>query len=62
MVEVDNRLVAGTMVIIGFLDGFGAGKLIPKGQLASMSGETIIKRLVSAEFYQAAKEFTKVFF
>ena len=60
-VDVNNKKAAGVGIIIGLLEKVGAGKVIPVGQLAQMSGDQILKQLVSEGFIQAAKEFAKVF-
>ena len=60
-VDVSNKKAAGVGILIGLLEKVGAGKVIPVGQLAEMSGNEIIKQLVSEGSIQAAKEFAKVF-
>ena len=60
-VDVSNKKAAGVGILIGLLEKVGAGKVIPVGQLAEMSGDAIIKQLVSEGSIQAAKEFAKVF-
>ena len=55
----DPNLAVGVGAIIGLLDKFGAGKVIPKDQLAKLSAKQIAQKLQSAGFGKAAKEFTK---
>ena len=49
-----TAVAAGVGVIIGILDKFGAGKVIPKGKLASMTGEQIVDALMKAGKSNAA--------
>lgn len=44
--QYNSAVAAGTGVLIGILDKFGAGKVIPKDKLATMTGEEIIERLI----------------
>jgi hypothetical protein len=55
----DPNLAVGVGAIIGLLDKFGAGKVIPKDQLAKLSAKQIAQRLNKAGFKEASKEFTK---
>ena len=55
----DSAIAVGTGTIVAFLDRFGAGKVIPKEKLASMSGEQIMKELTEKGYGSAAKEFAK---
>ena len=55
----DPNLAVGVGAIIGILDKFGAGKVIPKDQLAKLSAKQIAQKLQKAGFANASKEFTK---
>ncbi|MDC0134486.1 hypothetical protein OAI36_00365 [Alphaproteobacteria bacterium] len=55
----DPNLAVGVGAIIGILDKFGAGKVIPKDQLAKLSAKQIAEKLQKAGFGKASKEFTK---
>lgn len=44
--EYDSKTAAGVGVIVGILDKFGAGKVIPKGDLANMTGQQIVEALI----------------
>ena len=55
----DARVSAGVGVIIGILDKFGAGKVIPANQLAKMSAQEIIDTLSQKGFTEAAGEISK---
>ena len=55
----DPKLAVGTGAVIGFLDKFGAGKVIPKDQLAKMSVKEMADKLNKAGFKQASKELIK---
>ena len=55
----DPGLAVGTGAIIGFLDKFGAGKVIPKDQLAKMTVKQMATKLHKSGFKEAAKELIK---
>jgi hypothetical protein len=57
--DYDARLAIGQGILIGILDKFGAGKVIPKSRLMSMSPKEISDELASKGFTQAAKEILK---
>ena len=57
--DYDSQLAVGQGIIIGFLDKFGAGKVIPKSRLLKMSSKEIIDELNKKGFGQAAKAFAK---
>ena len=46
--EYDARVASGVGVLIGILDRFGAGKVIPKSKLATMTGEEVVDALMKA--------------
>ena len=50
----DARLASGVGVLIGLLDKFGAGKVIPKERLMKMTAEQIGKELGEKGYKQAA--------
>lgn len=52
--EYDSKTAAGVGVIVGILDKFGAGKVIPKGDLANMTGQQIVEALIRAGHDDAA--------
>ncbi len=53
--EYDSAVASGTGVIVGILDKFGAGKVIPKPDLAKLSGEELVEKLIKAGKPNAAK-------
>ncbi|MGB0817859.1 MAG: hypothetical protein ACPGQQ_03045, partial [Candidatus Puniceispirillaceae bacterium] len=55
----DEKVAAGVGVIIGILDKFGAGKVIPANKLAKMSADQIIDELRSKGFGEAAQDIAK---
>lgn len=55
----DPKLAVGTGAVIGFLDKFGASKVIPKDQLAKMSVKEMADKLNKAGFKEASKELIK---
>ena len=55
----DEKVAVGVGTIIGFLDKFGAGKVIPKDRLARMTADEITGELSKKGFGNAAKEFAK---
>ena len=55
----DPKLAVGVGAIIGFLDKFGASKVIPKDQLAKLTAKQIATKLQSAGYGKASKEFVK---
>tara|TARA_B100000287_G_scaffold122477_1_gene114336 strand:+ start:7349 stop:12235 length:4887 start_codon:yes stop_codon:yes gene_type:complete len=59
--EYDSAMAAGAGAIIGVLDKFGAGKVIPKSQLANMSAQQIINALQSAGRNDAASAIFQFF-
>ena len=58
-VEINDAKAIGTGILIGLLDRFGAGKVIPKNLLTRMTGDAIVKRLVEKGFVDAAKGVAK---
>ena len=46
--DYDARVASGVGVLIGILDRFGAGKVIPKAKLATMTGEEVVDALMKA--------------
>ena len=46
--EYDARVASGVGVLIGILNQFGAGKVIPKSKLATMTGEEVVDALMKA--------------
>ena len=44
--EYDSAVASGVGVLIGILDRFGAGKVIPKSKLANMTGEQVVEELI----------------
>ena len=57
--DYDSGLAVGQGILIGILDKFGAGKVIPKSKLLGMSGKEIAEELTNKGFLQAAKEVLK---
>ena len=57
--DYDSKLAAGTGVIVGILDKFGAGKVIPKTDLAKLSGQELVERLIKAGKPNAAQAIGK---
>ena len=53
--DYDPKLAVGVGTFIGFLDKFGATKVIPKDQLAKLSVKEVMKQLTVAGFGDAAK-------
>ena len=58
-VEGDDRTAVGVGIIVGLLDRFGAGKVIPKDILTHATGNEIVTRLITAGKVDAAKAFSK---
>ena len=54
--DYDSSLAVGQGIIIGILDKFGAGKVIPKSKLMSMTTKEITDELSKKGYTQAAKE------
>ena len=46
--DYNSATAAGVGVLIGILDRFGAGKVIPKSKLANMTGEQVVDALMKA--------------
>jgi hypothetical protein len=44
--QYDSAVASGVGVLIGILDRFGAGKVIPKSKLANMTGEQVVEELI----------------
>ena len=57
--DYNSKVAAGTGAIIGLLDKFGAGKVIPKSDLASLSGQELVERLIKAGHPDAAANIGK---
>ena len=57
--DYNSAVAAGTGILIGILDKFGAGKVIPKDKLATMTGEEIVEELIKAGKTNAADEIGK---
>ena len=55
----DSKVAAGVGIIVGILDRFGAGKVIPKPKLATMTGEEIVEELIKKGKPNAAAEIGK---
>ena len=53
----DSKVAAGVGALVGFLDRFGAGKVIPVDRLAGMSAEEVIKELSQKGFGEAAQAY-----
>jgi len=53
--DYDPKLAVGVGAFIGFLDKFGATKVIPKDQLAKLSVKEVMKQLTISGFGDAAK-------
>ena len=51
----DANVAVGVGAIVGILDKFGAGKVIPKGKLSNMTGEELITALAKAGKPDAGK-------
>ena len=54
--EYDSAVAAGVGVIVGILDKFGAGKVIPAEKLATMTGQEIVEELLNKGFVEAAAD------
>ena len=57
--EYDSAVASGTGVIVGILDKFGAGKVIPKPDLAKLSGQELVEKLIKAGKPNAAQAIGK---
>jgi len=57
--DYDAKLASGVGVLIGILDKFGAGKVIPKDRLMKMTAEQISAELSKKGFGEAAKTVLK---
>jgi hypothetical protein len=57
--DYDAKLASGVGVLIGVLDKFGAGKVIPKDRLMKMTAEQISSELSKKGFGEAAKTVLK---
>ena len=57
--DYDSKLAAGTGVIVGILDRFGASKVIPKPDLAKLSGQELVEKLIKAGKPNAAQAIGK---
>ena len=57
--DYDAALSVGQGILIGILDKFGAGKVIPKSRLLTMTPDEVAKELASKGYAQAAKEVIK---
>ncbi len=55
----DSKVAVGTGIIAGILDKFGAGKVIPTSDLAKLSGQELVERLIKAGHPNAAKNIGK---
>tara|TARA_X000000368_G_scaffold84958_1_gene64338 strand:+ start:9807 stop:14351 length:4545 start_codon:yes stop_codon:yes gene_type:complete len=55
----DEDIALGVGLVIGFLDKFGAGKVIPKDQLAKMTVKQVANALHKKGYVQASKELVK---
>jgi hypothetical protein len=55
----DPKVAVGVGAIIGFLDKFGASKVIPKDQLAKMTVKQMATKLHKSGYKQASKELIK---
>ena len=55
----DPKVAVGVGAVIGFLDKFGAGKVIPKDQLAKMTVKQMAAKLHKSGYKQASKELIK---
>ena len=55
----DPKIAASIGALVGFLDRFGAGKVIPVNKLATMTGGEVAEELTKQGFGEAAKAFTK---
>lgn len=55
----DPKIAASIGALVGFLDKFGAGKVIPINKLATMTGGEVAEELTKQGFGEAAKAFTK---
>ena len=51
----DANVAVGVGALVGILDKFGTGKVIPKGKLSSMTGEELITALAKAGKPEAGK-------
>ena len=59
--DYDSTLVIGQGILIGLLDKFGAGKVIPKSRLLNMTGKEITDELTKKGYTQAAAQVAKRF-
>ena len=57
--DYDSSLAVGQGILIGILDKFGAGKVIPKSKLLKMTPDEIVRELTEKGYAQAAKEVAK---
>jgi hypothetical protein len=57
--DYDSALAVGQGVLIGILDKFGAGKVIPKSKLIKMTPKQVIDELEKKGFKKAASEVAK---
>lgn len=55
----DPKIAASIGALVGFLDRFGAGKVIPVDKLATMTGGEVAEELTKQGFGEAAQAFTK---
>lgn len=55
----DPKIAASIGALVGFLDRFGAGKVIPVNKLATMTGTEVAEELTKQGFGEAAQAFTK---
>ena len=55
--DYNAKVAAGTGALIGFLDRFGAGKVIPTDKLAGMTAEEVIQELSQKGFADAAQAY-----
>tara|TARA_B110001450_G_C17667652_1_gene500334 strand:- start:4381 stop:6789 length:2409 start_codon:yes stop_codon:yes gene_type:complete len=59
--DYDAALVVGQGILIGLLDKFGAGKVIPRSRLLKMTGKEITDELTKKGYAQAAAQVAKRF-
>ena len=57
--DYNSAVAAGTGVIVGILDKFGAGKVIPKSDLAKLTGQELVEKLIKLGHPNAAKNIGK---
>ena len=57
--DYDSALAVGQGILIGILDKFGAGKVIPKSRLMKMTPKQVIDELEKKGFKKAAREVAK---